>query len=114
MKRAEICLTLAVGTALSALAWPWSAAEDGAVVSDGKAVGEIVIPRKSHEAETYAGAELQKWIGELTDAYVPLVYPPQTNAAAKTTSAAAASTAGSHSSPLAPLVFIIRTLDGRP
>ena len=84
MKRAGACLALAVGTALSALAWPWSAAEDGAVVSDGKAVGEIVIPRKCHEAETYAGQELQKWIGELTDAYVPLVYPPQTNAAAKT------------------------------
>ena len=54
-----------------------------AIVADGKVCGEIVVPRKDvHAAEEYAAEELQKWIGELTGAYVPVVFEAQTNAAA--------------------------------
>lgn len=51
-----------------------------AIVRNGRAVGAIVVDRRAHAAEQYAGEELQKWIGEITGAYVPVIYPEQTNA----------------------------------
>ena len=44
-----------------------------ALVKDGQAVGEIVIPAKASEAEKYAAKELQLWISEITGGKLPIV-----------------------------------------
>lgn len=55
-----------------------------AIVDRGSVCGEIVVARRGvHAAEEYAGAELQKWIGEITGRYVPVCPVEGTNAAAK-------------------------------
>lgn len=49
-----------------------AAAAPVCIVEDGMAKAEIVCPVKPHEAEKFAAAELGRWIGEMTGAYVPV------------------------------------------
>lgn len=45
------------------------------LVKDGRAIAQIVVPELADVAETFAAEELQKWVGAMTGAYVPLEKP---------------------------------------
>ena len=60
-----------VGVGLMAMA----AKADVALVKDGKPCAEIVHDFRAPEPVKYAAQELQRWIGEITDAFVPIKTP---------------------------------------
>ena len=59
---------MVVGVGLMAMA----AQADVALVKDGKPCAEIVHDFRASEPVKYAAQELQRWIGEITDAFVPV------------------------------------------
>ena len=65
-----------ISVAFAALAAGLACADSGAplLVADGRAVSEIVSGerRAVPDATRYAAEELQRWIGEMTDAYIPI------------------------------------------
>ena len=42
------------------------------LVRDGMAVAQIVVPETADATETFAAHEIQKWVGEITGAFVPV------------------------------------------
>ena len=45
------------------------------LVKDGRAIAQIVVPELADVAETFAAEELQKWVGAMTGAYIPVEKP---------------------------------------
>ena len=69
-----------VGVGLMAMA----AKADVALVKDGKPCAEIVHDFRAPEPVKYAAQELQRWIGEITDAFVPIKTPDGSTRCART------------------------------
>lgn len=45
------------------------------IVKGGRAAAQIVVPELADAAETFAAHEIQKWVGEMTGAFVPVEKP---------------------------------------
>lgn len=54
------------------------------LVENGKALAEIVCAGTASDAEAYAAQELQRWIGEITGSFVPIVGKESADPAVKT------------------------------
>lgn len=74
MKYTAIVALGMIGSALVCSAAPVQ------LVKGGRAAAQIVVPELADAAETFAAHEIQKWVGEITGAFVPVEKP---SAAAK-------------------------------
>ena len=45
------------------------------LVKDGRSAAQIVAPELADAAETFAAHEIQKWVGEMTGAFLPVEKP---------------------------------------
>ncbi len=54
------------------------------LVKDGRSAAQIVVPELADAAETFAAQEIQKWVGEMTGAFLPVEKPSAVERQGKT------------------------------